>query len=69
MRNNDFINNKSFKINNFAWSLSNLNRGKPAPNFEKVKDSIETFVWILINFSEEDVLTDTAWGLSYISEA
>ncbi|MCL7035057.1 hypothetical protein MKW94_003590, partial [Papaver nudicaule] len=46
---------------NATWTLSNFCRGKPQPSFER---SLKR----LINSTDEEVLTDACWALSYLSD-
>jgi importin subunit alpha-1 len=54
-------------IRNATWTLSNLCRGKPAPDFAMVRDALPTLA-ALINAQDRDVLTDALWALSYLSD-
>jgi importin subunit alpha-1 len=54
-------------IRNATWTLSNLCRGKPEPDFDKVRDSLPTLA-ALIYAQDKDVLTDALWALSYLSD-
>lgn len=54
-------------IRNATWTLSNLCRGKPQPNFESVKEFLP-ILSKLIMFDDTEILTDTCWALSYISD-
>lgn len=54
-------------LRNATWTLSNLCRGKPPPNFELVRPALGTLSH-LIYFDDEDVLTDACWALSYLSD-
>ena len=64
---NDVENMKLSTIRNITWSISNLCRGKPAPDFEVVKTAIPTLAK-LINHADKEVVTDAAWALSYLTE-
>eukprot|EP00823_Brevimastigomonas_motovehiculus_P009044 TRINITY_DN8717_c0_g1_i1.p1 TRINITY_DN8717_c0_g1~~TRINITY_DN8717_c0_g1_i1.p1 ORF type:complete len:562 (+),score=121.42 TRINITY_DN8717_c0_g1_i1:179-1687(+) len=54
-------------LRNAAWTLSNFCRGKPQPDFAKVKPALPTLAQ-LINLTDEEVLTDACWALSYLSD-
>ncbi len=53
---------------NAVWALSNLCRGKnPPPDFSKVAPALEILARLLFN-NDTDVLADTCWALSYLSD-
>lgn len=54
-------------IRNATWSLSNLCRGKPQPNFELIRDALPLLAK-LIMVEDTEVITDATWALSYISD-
>ena len=58
--------NKSFLCNG-TWTLSNLVRGKPAPNFTRIKKCLGV-LYRLLNLDDEDVLGDACWALSYLTD-
>lgn len=54
-------------IRNVTWTLSNLCRGKPAPDFEVVRPALPLLARFLFSQDTETV-TDACWALSYISD-
>eukprot|EP00183_Erythrolobus_madagascarensis_P001714 CAMPEP_0185848334 /NCGR_PEP_ID=MMETSP1354-20130828/3259_1 /TAXON_ID=708628 /ORGANISM="Erythrolobus madagascarensis, Strain CCMP3276" /LENGTH=566 /DNA_ID=CAMNT_0028548723 /DNA_START=8 /DNA_END=1708 /DNA_ORIENTATION=+ len=52
---------------NCTWALSNLCRSKPPPPFEIVKVALPSLAHLLF-LNDEQVLVDTAWTLSYLSD-
>lgn len=54
-------------MRNATWTLSNFCRGKPQPNFERVRIALPTLAE-LICYGDEEVLTDSCWALSYLSD-
>ncbi|KAH6808510.1 importin alpha isoform 1 [Perilla frutescens var. frutescens] len=54
-------------LRNATWTLSNFCRGKPQPQFEQVKPALPALTQ-LIHTSDEEVLTDACWALSYLSD-
>eukprot|EP01083_Nonionella_stella_P182032 653826_1 len=54
-------------LRNATWTLSNLCRGKPQPDFNKVLPCLHTLA-ILLFVKDRDVLTDACWALSYLSD-
>ncbi|KAM3141605.1 hypothetical protein pb186bvf_006210 [Paramecium bursaria] len=55
-------------IKHCTWSLSNLCRGKPIPEFRYVKNALPVFCRIIIDETDIEVLTDACWALSYLSD-
>jgi len=60
-------NSKLSMLRNATWTLSNFCRGKPQPDFEMVKPSLNTLAQLIYS-PDEEVLTDACWALSYLSD-
>ncbi|KAG7399218.1 Importin alpha subunit (Karyopherin alpha subunit) (Serine-rich RNA polymerase I suppressor protein) [Phytophthora boehmeriae] len=54
-------------LRNATWTLSNLCRGKPRPEFELVSPALQLLPH-LIHSPDEEVVTDACWTLSYLSD-
>jgi HEAT repeat protein len=54
-------------LRNATWTLSNYCRGKPQPEFEMVRPALPVLAK-LVESTDEDVLTDALWALSYLSD-
>ncbi|KAK4586443.1 hypothetical protein RGQ29_023546 [Quercus rubra] len=54
-------------LRNATWTLSNFCRGKPAAPFEQVKPALPALRHLIFS-SDEEVLTDACWALSYLSD-
>ncbi|KAM3141616.1 hypothetical protein pb186bvf_006221 [Paramecium bursaria] len=51
-----------------TWSLSNLFKGKPLPEFNYVQCALLVFCKIIINESDDGLLSEACWALSYLSD-
>ncbi|GBG63399.1 hypothetical protein CBR_g38022 [Chara braunii] len=60
-------NAKPSMLRNATWTLSNFCRGKPQPSFEQSKPALPALER-LIHSTDEEVLTDACWALSYLSD-
>lgn len=54
-------------IRNATWTLSNLCRGKPPPEFEHVKPALPLLAHLLYS-SDMETVTDACWALSFMSD-
>eukprot|EP01084_Bolivina_argentea_P167063 290014_1 len=52
---------------NIAWTLSNLCRQKPVPKRKYIKLAMKAFSILILN-NDAEILQDTCWGYSYISD-
>jgi len=52
---------------NIIWTISNLCRGKPQPNFNLISSAIPVIA-SLLRVDDDEVLTDACWALSYLSD-
>jgi len=54
-------------IRNATWTLSNLCRGKPAPDFNQVSPALPLLHHLIFS-SDMETVTDACWALSYLSD-
>ena len=54
-------------VRNATWTISNLCRGKPAPNFDMVSSALPLLSRLVFSQDKETV-TDACWALSYLSD-
>jgi HEAT repeat protein len=54
-------------LRNSTWTLSNFCRGKPQPHFDLVRPALPALAQ-LVTSTDEEVLTDACWALSYLSD-
>lgn len=55
-------------IKNGAWTISNLCRGKPAPDYSLVKAAVPILSKLIQTQNDPEILTDCCWALSNMSE-
>jgi hypothetical protein len=55
-------------LRNALWALANCCRGKPAPETALVAPLIPVLVRALCEAEDEQMLSDSAWGLSYLTD-
>ncbi|KAF0920702.1 hypothetical protein E2562_036405 [Oryza meyeriana var. granulata] len=54
-------------LRNSAWTLSNFCRGKPQPDFKHVEPALPALRQLILS-QDEEILTDSCWALSYLSD-
>ena len=52
-----------------VWGLSNLCRGKPSPEFSKIKVAIPQLAQAICQSNDTEVLADTSWAFSYLTDS
>eukprot|EP01091_Cochliopodium_minus_P014985 TRINITY_DN5216_c0_g1_i2.p1 TRINITY_DN5216_c0_g1~~TRINITY_DN5216_c0_g1_i2.p1 ORF type:complete len:278 (-),score=46.76 TRINITY_DN5216_c0_g1_i2:490-1323(-) len=52
---------------NLVWSISNLCRGNPQPDYEKVK-RFYPFLKNVLQQDDQDIIFDALWAVSYLSD-
>lgn len=55
-------------IRNASWALSNFCRGRPPPDFKKVRRAIPSLAKVLVENDNDDILIDVCWAMSYLSD-
>jgi len=55
-------------VRNATWAISNCCRGKPEPPFQAIRHVIPVLAWLISNVHDEEVLTDAAWAISYVTD-
>ena len=52
-----------------VWGLSNLCRGKPSPDFSKIKTAIPQLARALVQSVDSEILADASWAFSYLTDS
>lgn len=60
-------NSKLSMLRNATWTLSNFCRGKPQPPFEQTSPALPVLQQLIYS-TDEEVITDACWALSYLSD-
>jgi importin subunit alpha-1 len=61
------LESKITMLRNATWTLSNFVRGKPQPMFELVAPALPVLARLIWS-TDDEVLTDACWALSYLSD-
>jgi len=64
---NDKCQPKLTMIRNATWCMSNFCRGKPKPDFTQIQACIPVLAKLIMQ-SDPEVLTDSCWALSYVTD-
>lgn len=64
---NDQRKPKLTMVRNTTWCMSNFCRGKPKPKFEQIKMCIPVLAKLIME-RDSEVLTDSCWALSYVTD-
>lgn len=51
-----------------VWGISNMCRGRPSPDFEKLSPCLPCISKAMIASSDTEVLADASWALSYLTD-
>lgn len=51
-----------------SWCISNLCRGKPAPDFRLTLPALEPIVHLLVSQEDQRLLIDAAWALYFLTD-
>eukprot|EP01051_Picozoa_sp_SAG22_P003649 SAG22_NODE_180_length_16069_cov_5.323231_16_plen_354_part_00 len=54
-------------LRNATWTLSNLCKCKPQPDFAKVSPALSSLAHLIFS-NDEEILVDACWALSYLSD-
>jgi hypothetical protein len=52
-----------------TWGLSNLCRGKPAPDFSRISIAADVLAQAICSSNDTEVLSDSAWAFSYLTDS
>lgn len=64
---NEQVQPKLTMIRNATWCMSNFCRGKPKPDFTQIQGCIPVLAKLIMQ-SDPEVLTDSCWALSYVTD-